>query len=95
MFGQNPLGKVPVLLRPDLPALFDSNVICAYFDPLHTGPSLIPAVGEAGWKALRIEALAQGMADAGIAVRWESVRRPPALRYDDLRDGYIAKLQSS
>lgn len=95
VFGQNPLGKVPVLLRPGLPAIFDSNVICAYFDTLHTGPSLIPVVGEARWKALRIEAVAQGMADAGIAVRWESVRRPPALRYDDLRDGYIAKLHSS
>ncbi|HWW56303.1 MAG TPA: glutathione S-transferase [Sphingopyxis sp.] len=95
VFGQNPLGKVPVLLRPGMPAIFDSNVICAYFDTLHTGPRLIPAIGEARWKALRIEAVAQRMADAGIAVRWESVRRPPALRYDDLRDGYIAKLQSS
>jgi glutathione S-transferase len=39
--------------------------------------------------------VAQGLADAGIAVRWETVRRPEALRYSPLRDGYIAKLHAS
>lgn len=95
VFDHNPLGKVPVLLRPGLPAIFDSNMICAYFETLHAGPSLIPPSGEARWQALGIEAVAQGMADAGIAVRWETVRRPAALRYSDLRDGYVAKLESS
>lgn len=95
VFAQNPLGKVPVLLRQGLPAIFDSNVICAYFDTLHTRENLIPSHGEVRWQALRLEAVAQGMADAGIAVRWETVRRPAELRYNDLRDGYIAKLESS
>ena len=95
VFGHNPLGKVPVLLRPGLPALFDSNVICAYFDTIHGGPKLVPKDGEARWQALRLEAVAQGLADAGIAVRWETVRRPAALRYGDLRDGYISKLETS
>lgn len=95
VFDQNPLGKVPVLLRPGLASLFDSNVICAYLDTLHDGDSLYPADPEARWRALQIEALAQGMADAGIAVRWETVRRPEALRFADLRDGYIAKLEAS
>ncbi len=79
VFDQNPLGKVPVLLRPGLPSLFDSNVICAYLDTLHDGDSLYPADPEARWQALRLEALAQGMAAAGIAVRWETVRRPETL----------------
>ena len=35
------------------------------------------------------------MADAGIAIRWETVRRPEALRYPPLRDGYIQKLTAS
>ncbi|MGO4221505.1 glutathione S-transferase family protein [Lysobacter sp. TAF61] len=95
VFERNPLGKVPVLLRPGLPALFDSDVICAYLDTLHAGPRLIPAEGEARWQALRVQAVAQGLAEAGIAVRWETVRRPQALRYPALRDGYIAKLVSS
>jgi len=92
VFAQNPLGKVPVLVRPGLPALFDSDIICAYLDTLHDGPRLIPPAGETRWQALRVQAIAQGLADAGIAVRWETVRRPEALRYPLLRDGYREKL---
>jgi glutathione S-transferase len=95
VFAENPLGKVPVLVRHGLPPIFDSDVICAYFDTLHDGPALIPAQGEARWHALRVQAVAQGIADAGIAVRWETVRRPEALRYPPLRDGYIDKLIAS
>ena len=95
VFARNPLGKVPVLLRDGHDPLFDSDVICAYLDTLHGGRPLIPAQGEARWKALRAQAVAQGLADAGIAVRWETVRRPEALRYPPLRDGYIDKLLAS
>jgi glutathione S-transferase len=42
-----------------------------------------------------VQAVAQGLAEAGIAVRWETVRRPEALRYAPLRDGYIQKLIAS
>lgn len=92
VFAENPLGKVPVLIRPGLPAIFDSDVICAYLDGLHQGRRLIPPDGEARWHALREQALAQGLADAGIALRWETVRRPEELRYAPLRDGYVEKL---
>jgi len=95
VFAENPLGKVPVLLRPGLPPIFDSDVICAFFDTLHAGRKLIPQEGEARWHALRLQAVAQGLADAGIQVRWETVRRPEALRYPPLRDGYIQKLLTS
>ena len=95
VFAENPLGKVPVLIRPGRTPIFDSDVICAYLDTLHDGPKLIPVDGEARWQALRIQAVAQGMGDAGIAVRWETVRRPVELRYPPLRDGYAAKLIAS
>jgi glutathione S-transferase len=94
VFAQNPLGKVPVLIRAGQPSLFDSDVICAFLDTLHDGRPLIPPEGEARWQALRIQAAAQGMADAGISIRWETQRRPPELRYALLRDGYIQKLIS-
>jgi glutathione S-transferase len=95
IFAENPLGKVPVLIRPGLSPIFESDVICAYLDTLHDGRRLIPAEGEARWRALQVQALAQGMADAGIAVRWETVRRPEHLRYPPLRDGYVEKLVAS
>jgi glutathione S-transferase len=95
VFAANPLGKVPVLLRPGLPALFDSDVICAYLDGLTVAEGLIPAEGERRWHVLRMQAVAQGIAEAGIALRWETVRRPESLRYPPLRDGFATKLDES
>jgi glutathione S-transferase len=95
VYAENPLGKVPVLLRPDATPIFDSDVICAYFDTLHGGRKLIPTEGEVRWQALRMQAVAQGLAEAGIAIRWETVRRPAALRYPALREGYAEKLVRS
>jgi glutathione S-transferase len=95
VFAENPLGQVPVLVRPGLPSIFDSDVICAYLDTLHSGRRLIPAEGESRWRALRLQAVAQGLADSGGVIRWETVRRPAPLRYAPLRDGYIEKLVAS
>jgi glutathione S-transferase len=95
VFAENPLGKVPVLIREGQPSIFDSDVICAYLDTLHNGRRLIPAEGEARWQALRVQAIAQGLAAAGIALRWETVRRPPELRYPPLQEGHAQKLISS
>ncbi|WP_207480700.1 glutathione S-transferase family protein [Arenibaculum pallidiluteum] len=88
----NPLGKVPVLVTEDGFALFDSVVICEYLDGLHDGPRMIPEQGTARWQALRLQALAQGLADAGIALRWETERRPAAVRWPPLAEGQAAKL---
>jgi glutathione S-transferase len=95
VFAENPLGKVPVLVRPGFDPLFDSDVICAYLDTLHDGRPLIPENGEMRWRALRLQAVAQGIAESGILVRWERVRRPAELRYPALCDGYIDKLSTS
>lgn len=95
VFAQNPLGKVPVLLRDGKPPIFDSDVICAYLDGLHDGPPLTPRHGEERWRALQVQAIGQGLAEAGIAIRWETVRRPEALRHPPLRDGYIEKMTAS
>ena len=95
VFALNPLGKVPVLWRDAGSPLFDSDVICAYLDTLHGGPRLVPVEGEARWRALRLQAVAQGLADAGIALRWETLRRPADLRYPPLAQGCAQKLVST
>jgi glutathione S-transferase len=95
VFAENPLGKVPVLVRPGLSSIFDSDVICAYLDTLHSGRRLIPPEGETRWQAQRLQAVAQGLADAGNAIRWETVRRPKELRYAPLLDGYLEKLNAT
>lgn len=95
VFRENPLGKVPVLILKDGFALFDSGVICDHLDTLHQRRHAIPAQGRARLVSLRWQALAQGLCDAGIAVRHETVRRPAAFRYPVMRDGQIEKLTSS
>ncbi len=92
VFATNPLGKVPVLILPDGMALFDSDVICEYLDSLHTDRKLIPTTGTERWQALRLQALAQGMCDAGVLYRRETNRRPENLRYPPLAEGQKTKL---
>jgi glutathione S-transferase len=92
VFAVNPLGKVPVLVLDDGVVLFDSAVICDYLDGLHSGTRLIPPSGLARWLALRLQAVAHGIADAGGAVRQETERRPEPYRYPAMRDGQAQKL---
>jgi glutathione S-transferase len=95
VFALNPLGKVPVLMCDDGAVLFDSNVICEYLDGLHGGPKLIPPEPQRRFRALKLQALAQGIADAGIAARWESERRPAQLRWPTLHDAQIQKIAAA
>lgn len=95
VFAANPLGKVPVLILDDGYALFDSTLICDYLDGLHDRRSFIPASGRARLDVLRLQALAQGICEAGISVRHETVRRPPPYRYAAMREGQTEKLTAS
>lgn len=91
VFAHNPLGKVPVLIDAGR-VLFDSNVICEYLNDIDGQSRLIPATALERYRVLRLQALAQGIADAGIAVRWEADRRPAALRWPAMRDGQLEKI---
>ncbi|WP_376706084.1 hypothetical protein RQ479_11300 [Mesorhizobium sp. ISC25] len=75
--------------------IFDSDVICDYLDNLESSRRLIPETGRAKWSALRLQALAGGMCDAGISIRWENERRPEHLRYPALSAGMTMKLIES
>jgi len=75
--------------------LFDSNVICEYFDGLDGKHRLIRPTPRARLLTLRTQSLAQGIADAGIAARWEAQRRPAHLRWPDMHAGQIAKIAAA
>jgi len=45
LIPDNPLIKLPTLVRDDGSSLYDSAVICEYFDSLHQGQRLFPADG--------------------------------------------------
>jgi glutathione S-transferase len=74
LISQNPLSKVPALILDDGMVLFDSPVICEYVDAQGGGPTLYPPPGPARWRALRQQALADGILDAGITTRRERMR---------------------
>ncbi len=95
VYQLNPLGKVPILITDDNKIIFDSSVICSYLDSLHDNQKLIPETSHHRIDTLRIEALADGMSEIGIQARWESDRRPEALRYPPLHEGLTNKLISS
>jgi glutathione S-transferase len=88
----NPLMKVPTLTTDGGEVLFDSRVICAYLDSLHSGRKLIPESGGARWKAMRIEALGDGITDAGILVRYETTLRAEEKRWKEWIDGQTLKV---
>lgn len=70
----NPLGKVPTLALGDGRFLVDSPVIVAYLDE-RAGGGLIPS-GDARWRTLTLEALADGCMDAGVVIRVEQLKAP-------------------
>jgi glutathione S-transferase len=72
--ADNPLGKVPTLVTDDGLSLFDSRVICEYLDSLHDGHKLFPDGVPARWRTLRLMALADGILDAGVLRRMETLR---------------------
>lgn len=80
--ADNPLGKVPTLVLEDGMTLFDSPVICEYLARLNPEVVLLPPAGPERWRILRLQALADGIMDAAVARRLESMR-PESLRSAD------------
>lgn len=78
--AQNPLGKIPTLVRDDGPAIFDSRVICRYLDD-RAGGGLYPR-GRV-WEVLTLEALADGIMEAAVLMVYEHRVRPEDRRHPD------------
>jgi glutathione S-transferase len=73
---ENPLSKVPTLVDDDGVAHIDSLAICLYLDTLGEAPSLAPLNGPKRWPILRRHMLANGILDAAVTRRMESLRTP-------------------
>jgi glutathione S-transferase len=94
MARENPLVKVPSLTTDEGLVLYDSPVICEYIDTLHSGPKLFPAAGQARWIALRQQALGDGILEAAILGRYESVR-PPQYLWPEWIDAQLRKVRGA
>jgi glutathione S-transferase len=76
IMADNPLSKIPTLVREDGLTLFDSAVICEYLNDM-AGGTLFPSDGDAKWQALRWHAFGDGLLDALILWRNEREREQP------------------
>ena len=77
----NPLGLLPALELEDGECLYDSSVICEYLNNLANGP-FFPADPTEKIKALKLQALGDGILDLSVAVRYETALRPKELQWD-------------
>jgi len=79
LMKENPQSRLPTLRLADGTVIYDSVVICEYFDTLHKGPKLFPEQWPERLTALRRHALGDGMLDTMLMWRAE-VLRPAANR---------------
>ena len=77
---ENPLGKIPTLVLDDGTTIFDSGVILHYLDGLAGGARLLPAGLGPRVAALRLEALADGIAEAALLQVYEGRWRDAEVR---------------
>ena len=88
----NPLGKLPCLVPDDGPAIYDSRVICQYLIGQASDQKVLPD-GAGRWQTLTLEALGDGICDAAILIRYETVLRPEAMRWPEWIDGQCEKIE--
>lgn len=86
----NPLSKIPTLITDDGVALFDSPVICEYLDSLGDALPMFPAQGAARWRALKLQAMGDGILDACVPRRGELAKPKEAGR-----DALIARWRAA
>ncbi|HBV40388.1 MAG TPA: glutathione S-transferase [Erwinia sp.] len=71
----NPLGKIPALVVGE-DTWYDSHIIAAYLEQLDIAPALLPQDRLAALKVQQLEALADGIGDAGVILLREQMRPP-------------------
>ncbi len=78
----NPLGKVPVLVAEEGECWFDSPIIAEYIELMNVAPAMLPRDPLESLRVRKIEALADGIMDAGlVSVREQA--RPAAQQSED------------
>lgn len=91
--AKNPLKKIPALERPEGATLYDSRVICAFFnDRAQAG---FYGSGARHWEILTLEATADGILDAALAMTYEARLRPEDKRWEDWAEAQWGKISSA
>ena len=86
----NPIGKIPALTRPDGPAIYDSRVICRFLDA-RAKAGLYPDARI--WETLTLEAAADGITEAALAMVYEYRLRPAEKVSEDWVESQWTKVE--
>ena len=90
---QNPIGKIPALIIENGTVLYDSPVILEYLDHRAGGDKIIPREPDARFRALTLQALCDGILDAGILLVYEGRWRPAEMHVQKWTDHQAGKVQ--
>lgn len=90
--AHNPVGKIPTLILDNGESLYDSIVICEYLAHLAGDSRLFPAP-PALWRSLRLNALADGVVQAGVLAR-NYASGPTEVHWETLAKAQWAKVHN-
>jgi glutathione S-transferase len=90
----NPLGKVPTLVLDDGEVVWESGLIVERLANLCGDRSLVPLTGDARWKALSLQALADGACTAAGRL-YADERRGPGQRSEAMLDRFRAGIEAT
>lgn len=78
------IGKIPILVTEHGHAVYDSRVIMEYLVHASGHKEMLPDDGVKRFRTLTLQALGQGLAEAAVALRYETAIRPAELKWNDL-----------
>jgi glutathione S-transferase len=90
----SPIGRIPVLETDHHHPIYDSRVIIEYLAHVAGNRSFIPDDGVKRFRVLTLLALAQGVAEAGVALRYEQAQRPEHAQWPAYADRLQARIVS-
>ncbi len=93
LVAKNPLMKIPALERDNGATLYDSRVICAFFDD--RAQAGLYGSGGRRFEILTLEATADGILDAALALTYEGRLRPEEKRWTDWAEAQWNKVASA
>jgi glutathione S-transferase len=90
----SPIGKIPVLETDHHRTIYDSRVIMEYLLHVSGNKSLLPDDGVKRFRILTLLALAQGLGDAAVGLRYELAARPEGTRWQEWAERARARLNA-
>ncbi len=90
----SPLAKIPILETDHGHTLYDSRVIMEYLCHVAGNKSLLPDEGNQHFHVLTMLALAQGMGDAAVSLRYEQAARPENARWPEFAERQKSRINA-